>query len=84
MLVGLQQLGRRLSGLRQIVLATAMVYIRRFYQRVQIRYTNPYLLIATAFYVASKIEETPHHIKAVLSEARNAGFGMESCVQYRH
>ena len=33
---------------------------------------NLYLLVATAFYLASKTEESPHHIRLVASEARQA------------
>ena len=33
---------------------------------------NLYLLLATAFYLASKTEESPHHIRLVASEARQA------------
>lgn len=53
-----------------------MVYIRRFYQKVQIRQTNPYLLLATALYVSTKIEECPQHIKVVLSAARSIWPGL--------
>ena len=66
----LAKLGRRL-GVRQQALATAQVYIRRFYIKVEIRNTNPYLVIATAFYLACKMEECPQHIRVVVSEARN-------------
>lgn len=58
-------------GLRQIVLATAMVFVRRFYRKNDIRSTNPYVMLATAVYVASKIEECPVHIKVLVSEARS-------------
>lgn len=47
-----------------------MIFIRRFYLKVQIRKTNPYLLLVTAFYLACKVEETPQHIKSIMSEAR--------------
>ena len=66
----LVKLGRRMS-VRQQALATAQVYIRRFYLRVEIRHTNPYLVVATALYLACKMEECPQHIKNVMSEARN-------------
>lgn len=51
-------------------MATAQVYIRRFYSKVEIRRTNPYLVIATAVYLACKMEECPHHIRLVVSEGR--------------
>ena len=51
-------------------MATAQLYIRRFYSKVEIRRTNPYLVIATAVYLACKMEECPHHIRLVVSEGR--------------
>lgn len=69
------KLGKRLN-IRQVVLATAFIFVRRFYLKVQIRRTNPYLVIATAFYLACKIEECPQHIKVVVSEARTLWQGM--------
>ena len=57
-------------NVRQQALATAQVYIRRFYLRVEIRRTNPYLVVATALYLGCKMEECPQHIKVVVSEAR--------------
>ncbi|KAL9103904.1 MAG: hypothetical protein Q9163_001097 [Psora crenata] len=65
----LVKLGKRIA-VRQQALATAQVYIRRFYSKVEIRQTNPYLLIATALYLACKMEECPQHIRVVVSEAR--------------
>lgn len=63
------RLGKRL-GVRQQAIATAQLYIRRFYTKVEIRNTNPYLVIATAIYLACKMEECPHHIRLVVSEGR--------------
>ena len=63
------KLGKRMA-VRQQALATAQVYIRRFYSKVEIRQTNPYLVIATALYLACKMEESPQHIRVVISEAR--------------
>ena len=51
-------------------MATAQVYTKRFYTRVEIRRTNPYLLLATAVYLACKMEECPQHIRLVTQEAR--------------
>lgn len=62
------KLGRRLN-LRQQVLATAQIYIRRFYTRVEIRRTNPYLVMTTALYLACKMEECPIHIRSMFGEA---------------
>lgn len=56
-------------NLRQQPLATAQIYVRRFYTKVEIRRTNPYLLMTTAVYLACKVEECPMHIRLVLAEA---------------
>ncbi|KAF2686563.1 C/H/G cyclin [Lentithecium fluviatile CBS 122367] len=58
-------------GIRQQALATAQVYIRRFYLKVEMRRTNPALVLATALYLACKMEECPQHIRMVLAEARH-------------
>ena len=55
---------------RQQAIATAQVYIRRFYIKVPIRQTNPYIIMATALYLACKMEESPQHIRIVVNEAR--------------
>lgn len=57
-------------SVRQQALATAQVYIKRFYIKVEIRRTNPYLILATALYLACKMEECPQHIRVFVSEAR--------------
>ncbi|KAK3670195.1 RNA polymerase II holoenzyme cyclin-like subunit [Recurvomyces mirabilis] len=64
----LQKLARRLN-LRQQSVATAQIYLKRFYLRIEIRKTNPYLIMATALYLACKMEESPQHIRLVLGEA---------------
>jgi len=64
------RLGKRLS-VRQQAMATAQLYLRRFYSKIEIRRTNPYLLVATALYLACKMEESPQHIRLVVSEARS-------------
>ncbi|KAL8722134.1 MAG: hypothetical protein Q9225_001327 [Loekoesia sp. 1 TL-2023] len=66
----LVKLGKRMS-VRQQALATAQVYIRRFYIKVDVRDTNPYLILATALYLACKMEESPQYIRGVVGEARN-------------
>ena len=63
------RLGKRLS-VRQQSIATAQVYLKRFYSRVEIRRTNPYLVVTTAMYLACKMEESPQHIRLILTEAR--------------
>ncbi|KAG7701209.1 hypothetical protein KL915_000240 [Ogataea haglerorum] len=64
------KLGRKLN-LRQIILSTAEVYLTRFFVRVSIREINIYLLVTTCIYIACKMEESPQHIRTILSEARN-------------
>lgn len=51
-------------------MATAIVYMRRFYLKNSYCETDPYLVLATCIYVAAKLEETPVHIKSVIGEAR--------------
>ena len=63
------RLSKRLT-IRQQAMATAQVYLKRFYSRVEIRRTNPYLVVTTATYLACKIEESPQHIRLVLGEAK--------------
>ncbi|WWD22780.1 hypothetical protein CI109_107273 [Kwoniella shandongensis] len=65
----IQKLGKRLL-LRQIPIATACVFFKRFYLKNSICETNPYLVIAACLFVAAKVEETPVHIKSVVSEAK--------------
>ncbi|KAL2354434.1 cyclin-like protein [Cryomyces antarcticus] len=70
----ISKLAKRTSAsqpIRQQALATAQVYVRRFYTKVEIRKTNPYLVMATAFYLACKMEESPQHIRLVVSEAHH-------------
>ena len=76
----LVKLGRRMV-VRQQALATAQIYIKRFYLKVEIRKTNPYLVISTAFYLACKMEECPQHIRVIVSEARNIWSGKGSISQ---
>jgi cyclin C len=63
------RLGKRLN-IRQQAMATAQVYLKRFYTRVEIRRTNPYLVVTTAMYLACKMEEAPQHIRLIVTEAR--------------
>lgn len=64
----LSKLAKRMS-LRQQALATAQIYVKRFYLHVEQRRTNPYLILATAAYLACKMEEAPQHIRVLLNEA---------------
>lgn len=65
----LLRLSRRLQA-RQQCLATALVYLHRYLLSHPIQTVNPYLLLSTAFYLASKTEECPNHVRVVLGEAR--------------
>lgn len=56
-------------------MATAQVYIKRFYIKVEIRKTNPFLVITTALYLACKMEECPQHIRLMNQEARSLWTG---------
>ena len=67
----LLQLGKRLQ-FRQQCIATALVYLHRYFLTTPMQNVNLYLLVATAFYLASKTEESPHHIRLVAAEARQA------------
>lgn len=59
-------------------MATAQVYVKRFYTKVEIRRTNPFLVITTALYLACKMEETPQHIRLINQEARSLWTGIAS------
>ncbi|GAA6009176.1 uncharacterized protein JCM10292_005393 [Rhodotorula paludigena] len=65
----MQRICKRL-GLRQQVLATAIVYFRRFYLRNAYCETDPALVAAACCYVAAKAEETPVHVKSAVGEAK--------------
>jgi cyclin C len=66
---------------RQQAIATAQVYLKRFYTKNEIRQTNPYLVLTTAFYLACKMEECPQHIRFVVGEARGLWPGMRLCTE---
>ncbi len=65
------KLGKNMN-VRQQAYATAQVYLRRFYLRVEVRRTNPYLVMATALYLACKMEECPQHIRVVVGELHHS------------
>lgn len=67
---------------RQQALATAQLYVRRFYTKVPIRDTNPFLVMATCLYLALKMEECPQHIRLVVDAARALWPGID-CYQGR-
>ncbi|KAF9224527.1 cyclin-like protein [Gyrodon lividus] len=63
------KLGKKLN-FRQRVIATAIVFFRRFYLKNSYCETDPFVVIAACCYVAGKAEESPVHIKNVVAEAR--------------
>ncbi|CAG8579657.1 2670_t:CDS:2, partial [Paraglomus occultum] len=63
-------LGRRLN-VRQVIIATAITYFKRFYTKNGYKNTDPYLVAATCMYLACKMEEFPQHIKSVILEMKN-------------
>ncbi|GAA6023343.1 hypothetical protein JCM11491_000573 [Sporobolomyces phaffii] len=65
----MQKMCKRLN-LRQQVLATAIVFFRRFYLRNSYCETEPSLVAAACVYVAAKAEETPVHVKSAVTEAK--------------
>lgn len=64
-------------------MATAQVYVKRFYTKVEIRRTNPFLVITTALYLACKMEECPQHIRLMTQEARSLWTGTHVFRAYR-
>ena len=72
----ISKLGKKLQ-LRQRVIATATVFFRRFYLKNSYCETDPYIVISACCYLAAKAEESPVHIKNVVSEARTL-FSRES------
>jgi cyclin C len=66
----INRLAKRMN-IRQQCVATGQMYLKRFYTKVGIRRTNPYLVVSTALYLACKMEESPQHIRMVVTEARS-------------
>lgn len=67
----LLQLSKRLQ-FRQQSVATALVYLHRYFLFNPVQSVNLYQMVATVFYLASKTDESPHHVRLVSSEARQA------------
>ncbi|KAJ6544262.1 cyclin-like protein [Mycena capillaripes] len=63
------KLGKRLH-MPQRAIATATVFLRRFYLKNSYCETDPFVVIAACCYVAAKAEECPVHIKTVVHDAR--------------
>jgi cyclin C len=76
----ISKLGKKLL-LRQRVIATATVFFRRFYLKNSYCETDPFIVIAACCYVAAKAEESPAHIKNVVTEARSLFSSMRLIVQ---
>ncbi|KAL0058138.1 RNA polymerase II holoenzyme cyclin-like subunit [Marasmius tenuissimus] len=66
----ISKLGKKLQ-LRQRVIATATVFFRRFYLKSSYCETDPFLVISACCYLAAKAEESPVHIKNVITESRS-------------
>ena len=75
----LLRLSKRLPT-RQQAFATTMVYIHRYLISTPIQSVNIYLLISTALYLALKTEESPQHIRPVITEARSLWPEFTSCL----
>ena len=56
-------------NLRQRVVASANVFLRRFFAKNSYSALDPFLVAATCVYVAAKVEESPIHIKSAVAEA---------------
>lgn len=52
-------------------MATAEVYVSRFFTMVSVYEVNAYMIITTCVYIACKIEEFPQHVRTISAEARN-------------
>lgn len=63
----LQFLGKHLN-VRQQVIATAIVYFKRFYTRNAFYLCDPLLIAPTCFYLATKIEECVTPLKLIIKE----------------
>ena len=68
-IIVITKLGKKLQ-FRQRTIATATVFFRRFYVKNSYCETDPFTVIAACCYLAAKAEESPVHIKVVVSESR--------------
>jgi cyclin C len=53
------------------VISTAIVYFKRFFVKNSFISADPMLIIAASFYLATKTEESPVHIKTVVNEMKH-------------
>ncbi|PPQ82834.1 hypothetical protein CVT25_009209 [Psilocybe cyanescens] len=63
------KLGKKLQ-FRQRTIATAIVFLRRFYLKNSYCETDPFMVISACCYLAAKAEESPVHIKVIVAESR--------------
>ncbi|KAJ2846503.1 RNA polymerase II holoenzyme cyclin-like subunit, partial [Coemansia erecta] len=63
------KIGKKLRA-RQEIVATALVYFKRFYINNTYYDIDPYLMAVTCIYLACKVEENPHHIKHIWTESK--------------
>ena len=55
---------------RQQVIATAIVFLKRFYTKYSMAEVDPLLMCCTSFYMATKAEEAPCHVKTVVGQMK--------------
>ncbi|KAJ3268078.1 hypothetical protein HDV01_003487 [Terramyces sp. JEL0728] len=64
-----KSISKRLNTvIRQQVISTALVYFKRFFTKNHLADVDCLLVISACFYLASKTEECPIHIKSVVNE----------------
>jgi len=65
----LQDLGKRLK-FRQRVIATGLVFFRRFYVKNNFAHYDPMLFVPACLYVATKVEECPAQVKVIITQMK--------------
>ncbi|KAJ1655659.1 RNA polymerase II holoenzyme cyclin-like subunit, partial [Dispira simplex] len=66
----IQSVGKKFR-LRQEIVATGIVFFKRFYLKNSFYNTDPFLVATTCLYSACKVEELPHHLKSIVNEVRS-------------
>lgn len=66
----IQSLGRALPAMRQQVVATAIVFFKRFYTKNAFRLCDPLLLVPTCMYLACKVEEFTQPIATLIDKMK--------------
>ncbi|CAH7666387.1 cyclin-like protein, partial [Phakopsora pachyrhizi] len=59
--------------LPQLIIATASVYLHRFYMRKSVRRYSPKVMSATALFLATKVEEVPRKLEYIVREYLRIG-----------